>query len=61
MLCYERLLMDNTPPARRPHKSPAHTVKDRGDGLSAMPQTLQGLMPEGAAHHTADSKAVNTS
>jgi hypothetical protein len=22
--------MDNHPPARRPHKSPAHTVKDRG-------------------------------
>ena len=35
-LCYERLLMDSHPPARRPHKSPAHTVKDRGTGLSAL-------------------------
>jgi len=26
--CVERLLMDIHPPARRPHKSPAHTVKD---------------------------------
>src|SRR4249919_471187 len=23
--------MDNFPPARRPHKSPAHTVKDHGN------------------------------
>ena len=29
--------MDNHPPARRPHKSPAHTVKDPGSGLSAFP------------------------
>jgi hypothetical protein len=35
-LCYERLQMDSHPPARRPHKSPAHTVKDRGTGLSAL-------------------------
>ena len=27
--CVEHLRMDNHPPARRPHKSPAHTVKDR--------------------------------
>ncbi len=27
--------MDNHPLARRPHKSPAHTVKDPGVGLSA--------------------------
>src|SRR5690606_25934662 len=26
--CVEHLPMDNHPPARRPHKSPAHTVKD---------------------------------
>ena len=29
--------MDNYPLARRPHKSPAHTVKDLGAGLSAFP------------------------
>src|SRR3546814_10304778 len=28
--------MDSYPPARRPHKSPAHTVKDLGTGLSAL-------------------------
>src|SRR3970040_1055645 len=34
--CYEHLLMDSHPPARRPHKSPAHTVKD----LRNRPQRL---------------------
>src|SRR5690606_4946004 len=34
--CYEHLLMDSHPPARRPHKSPAHTVTD----LRERPQRL---------------------
>ena len=48
--------MDNHPPARRPHKSPAHTVKDRGTGLSAsFPFRARCTkVPEGAAHHTAN-------
>jgi len=29
--------MDNTSITRRPHKSPAHTVKDHRIGLSAFP------------------------
>ena len=37
MLVTGHLLMDNHPLARRPHKSPAHTVKDLGAGLSAFP------------------------
>ena len=37
--------MDSHPPARRPHKSPAHTVKDRGTGLSAAFRTPSPKCP----------------
>lgn len=41
MLVTGHLLMDNHPLARRPHKSPAHTVKD----LRGRPQRLSRLTP----------------
>ena len=62
LLVTGHLLMDNHPPARRPHKSPAHTVKDpRG-----RPQRLSLLsprrtkVPEGADYLTANFDSVNT-
>jgi len=54
--------MDNHPLARRPHKSPAHTVKD----LRGRPQRLSLLsprrteVPEGADYYTANFDSVNT-
>src|SRR5687768_5544283 len=40
--------MDNHPPARRPHKSPAHTVKDHRVGLSAFPFSPQHQSARGS-------------
>ena len=54
--------MDNHPLARRPHKSPAHTVKDH----RGRPQRLSLLsprrteVPEGADYYTANFDSVNT-
>lgn len=53
--------MDNHPPVRRPHKSPAHTFKDRG--LQPQRFVLHPVVtevPEGAAHYTAVLDSVNT-
>ena len=53
--------MDNHPLARRPHKSPAHTVKDLGAGLSAFPFSPRRTeVPEGADYYTANFDSVNT-
>ena len=59
-LLAERLQeMDSSIPSRRPHKFPAHTVKDhqtrRPSGL-----TSQGVSLKGAAHYTRVSEDVNT-
>src|SRR5687767_5555123 len=54
--------MDNHPPARRPHKSPAHTVKDprgRPQRLSRYPSRITKV-PEGADYLTANFDSVNT-
>ena len=58
-LLAERLQeMDSSIPSRRPHKFPAHTVKDhqtrRPSGLPS-----QGVSLKGAAHYTRVSKDVN--
>ena len=53
--------MDNHPPVRRPHKSPAHTFKDLG--LQPQRFVLHPVVtevPEGAAHYTAVLDSVNT-
>lgn len=53
--------MDNHPPVRRPHKSPAHTFKD--PGLQPQRFVLHPVVtevPEGAAHYTAVLDSVNT-
>ena len=53
--------MDNHPPVRRPHKSPAHTFKD--PGLQPQRFVLHSVVtkvPEGAAHYTAVLDSVNT-
>ncbi|WP_460824488.1 hypothetical protein, partial [Lysobacter olei] len=53
--------MDNYPPVRRPHKSPAHTFKDLG--LQPQRFVLHPVVtevPEGAAHYTAVLDSVNT-
>jgi hypothetical protein len=61
LVLFERLLMDNAT-ARRPHKSPAHTVKDHGSRPQRLPLTPPpSIPPEGAAHHTAVFVVVNTS
>jgi len=57
--CVEHLLMDNRPPARRPHKSPAHTVKDHWKRPQRRVPCLDAEALKGAAHHTADQGDVN--
>src|SRR5688500_8779602 len=52
--------MDSSPPARRPHKSPAHTVKDLRNRPQRRIPPLRTKVPERAAHHTALSMDVNT-
>ena len=46
-------------PCRRPHKLPAHTVKDLYRFPFATFRRLS-VSPQGAAHHTAVSVSVNT-
>ncbi|MDY0021293.1 hypothetical protein, partial [Arenimonas caeni] len=60
-LLAERLQdMDSSIPCRRPHKFPAHTVKDlQTEGRSDL-LPVPGVSPEGAAHYTAVSEDVNT-
>lgn len=48
-------LMDSHPPARRPHKSPAHTVKDPRKGPQRLASRPSAFPPEGAAHSAAFS------
>lgn len=48
-------LMDSHPPARRPHKSPAHTVKDPRKGPQRLASKPSAFPPEGAAHSAAFS------
>ncbi|WP_222431746.1 hypothetical protein, partial [Vulcaniibacterium thermophilum] len=60
LVLFERLLMDNAT-ARRPHKSPAHTVKDHRSRPQRLPLNPPSIPPEGAAHHTAVFVVVNTS
>ena len=55
--------MDNHPLARRPHKSPAHTVKDprgRPQRLSLLASPRRTEVPEGADYYTANFDSVNT-
>jgi hypothetical protein len=55
--------MDSHPLVRRPHKSPAHTVKDRRNRpqrLIPMPLSFVAKAPEGAAHYRVVSVSVNT-
>ena len=52
--------MDGDPPARRPHKSPAHTVKDPRNRPQRRIPPPRTKVPERAAHHTALWKDVNT-
>jgi hypothetical protein len=62
LLVTGHLLMDNHPPARRPHKSPAHTVKDprgRPQRLSRCSPRITKV-PEGADYLTANFDSVNT-
>jgi hypothetical protein len=53
-------MMDKSPSRGRPHKLPAHTVKDLVASAASPPRTLS-ISPQGAAHHTAFSGNVNTS
>lgn len=48
-------LMDSHPPARRPHKSPAHTVKDPRKGPQRLASRPSAFPPEGATHSAAFS------
>lgn len=50
-------LMDSHPPARRPHKSPAHTVKDPRKGPQRLASRPSAFPPEGAAHSAAFSSS----
>ncbi|WP_229668567.1 hypothetical protein, partial [Arenimonas soli] len=58
-LLAERLQeMDSSIPSRRPHKFPAHTVKDPQTRRPSGPPS-QGISLKGAAHYTRVSKDVN--
>ncbi len=58
--CSNVCKMDNHPPARRPHKSPAHTVKDPGNRPQRLASVPVGVSPQGAAHDSAVFAFVNT-
>src|SRR5690606_24508273 len=58
--CSNACKMDNHPPARRPHKSPAHTVKDLGNRPQRLASVPVGVSPQGAAHDSAVLAFVNT-
>lgn len=60
-LFYDRHLQDWTnPPHRRPHKFPAHTVKDRWWEPAGPSFPPRDVSSKGAAHYRAFSMSVNT-